>query len=94
MAGGDLMATKYSGNNDHYVRAPEKETLRRLMRIEKITMTQMAYELRVNRSYLSGMFGTCHKMSHVYLIAIQMILLKARVARQAAERARLTKENV
>ena len=88
------MATKYSGNNDHYVRSPEKETLRRLMRIEKITMTQMAYELRVNRSYLSGMFGVSHKMSHVYLIAIQMILLKARVARQAAERARLTGENV
>ena len=80
------MATKYTGNNDHYLRPAEKETLRRYMRMEKITVTHLAYELRVNRSYLSGMFGRSHKMSRVYQLAIPFVLLKARVARQAAER--------
>ena len=88
------MAKKYSANNDHYIHRPEREAIRRHMRKEKLSVSQMAYDLRVDRSYLSGMFNGHFKMARYHLLAMQMVLLKARVARQAAERSRITGENL
>ena len=84
------MAKKYNAQNDHYIRRPERETIRKHMRTEKISVSQMAYDLRLDRSYLSGMFNGHFKMARYHLLAMQFVLLKARVARQAAERVGLT----
>jgi len=75
------MATRYSSNNDHYVKQPERETLRRIMREEGITMVTMAYELRMQRTHISGMLGGSKKMAMVHKLAMQFVILKHRQAR-------------
>ena len=75
------MATKYSRNNDHYVKQPERETLRRIMREEGITMVTLAYEMRMQRTHVSGMLGGSKKMAMVHKLAIQFVILKHRQAR-------------
>ena len=75
------MATKYAKNNDHYVKQPERETLRRIMREEGITMVTMAYELRMQRTHVSGMLGGSKKMAMVHKLAMQFVILKHRQSR-------------
>ena len=75
------MATKYSGNNDHYVKQPERETLRRIMREEGISMVTMAYEMRMQRTHVSAMLGGSKKMAMVHKLAMQFVILKHRQAR-------------
>jgi len=75
------VATRYSANNDHYVKQPERDTLRRIMREEGISMVTMAYELRMQRTHVSGMLGGSKKMAMVHKLAMQFVILKHRQAR-------------
>ncbi len=84
------MTTKYVANNDHYVSRPAIEKLRRLMRQEALSVTALAYQLRMSRTYVSGMLGGSQKMAHVHQLAIQFVLLKHNAERRAKTHETLT----
>ena len=89
------MPTPYNKQNDHYVDAITRDKMSRLLHAEGMSHADIAYELRMTRTHVSGLLGGSKKMAHHHLLAMQFILIKARsdnLKQQRAEAAGETNE--
>ena len=80
------MATSYSKQNDHCLGRSQCERLHQLVLKSGLTVTTLAYELRMSRTHVSCMLSHNLPMARVHKLAIQWVLLMRDVEKRRAAR--------